>query len=169
MENLGGAVGIIVDDHNENIDGVLMSDDGTGGGIRIPSMLIGKKDGMKLHDWWMRASEEERKNMVVMAEFVMPYEEDNKVSWDFWMTSSSDRALDFLEDFQEMQESLGDNVVFNPHYVFWECNGCDADYIRDDCFAGGDYCAVEPSNDKIKGRDIIQEDLRQKCLYNSLA
>lgn len=168
MENLGGAVGIVVDDHNENIEGVLMSDDGTGGGIRIPSMLIGKGDGKKLIDWWSRASDEEKANLVIMAEFVMPFEEDNKVEWDFWMTSSSDRALDFLEDFREMQEKLGDNLKFTPHYVFWECQGCDNDYIRDDCFAGGDYCAVEPSNDKLKGKEIILEDLRQKCLYNSL-
>jgi len=59
MENLGGAVGIVVDDHNENIEGILMSDDGTGGGIRIPSMLIGKNDGKKLVEWWKRASPEE--------------------------------------------------------------------------------------------------------------
>lgn len=121
MENLGGAVGIVIDDHNENIQGVLMSDDGTGGGIRIPSMLIGKNDGKKLLDWWKSASDDEKANLVIMAEFVMPFEEDNKVTWDFWFTSSSDRALDFLEDFNEMQETLGDNVRFTPHYVFWEC------------------------------------------------
>lgn len=155
MENLGGAVGIVIDDHNENIQGVLMSDDGTGGGIRIPSMLIGKNDGKKLLDWWKSASDDEKANLVIMAEFVMPFEEDNKVTWDFWFTSSSDRALDFLEDFNEMQATLGENIKFTPHYVFWECQGCDQDYIRDDCYAGGDYCAVEPSNEKLKGKEII--------------
>ncbi len=28
-----------------------MSDDGTGGGIRIPSMIISKADGNKILDW----------------------------------------------------------------------------------------------------------------------
>lgn len=42
MENIGVAVGIIIDDKYENTDSIAMSDDGTGGGIRIPSMLIGK-------------------------------------------------------------------------------------------------------------------------------
>ena len=42
------------------IDEILMSDDGTGGGIRIPSMLIGTNDGDKLIDWYMKASEDER-------------------------------------------------------------------------------------------------------------
>ena len=41
MENIGVAVSIIIDNRAEMIDEILMSDDGTGGGIRIPSMLIG--------------------------------------------------------------------------------------------------------------------------------
>ena len=28
--------------------------------------------------------------------------------------------------------------------------------------------AVEPSNDKIAGHEIVDEDLRQKCLWNTL-
>ena len=52
MENIGVAVSIIIDNRPEMIDEILMSDDGTGGGIRIPSMLIGSKDGQKLIDWY---------------------------------------------------------------------------------------------------------------------
>lgn len=51
MEDAGAAVGIVVDYSNENIETVVMSDDGTGAGIRIPSMLISKKDGKKLIDF----------------------------------------------------------------------------------------------------------------------
>ena len=57
MENIGVAVGIIIDNNEEDVDNVIMSDDGTGGGIRIPSMLIGKTDGKKLLDFLKRASE----------------------------------------------------------------------------------------------------------------
>ena len=35
-------MGIVVDNSNEDIKNVIMSDDGTGAGIRIPSMLISK-------------------------------------------------------------------------------------------------------------------------------
>ena len=45
MENSGAAVAIIVDNRYEMTDDIIMSDDGTGGGIRIPSMLIGEYDG----------------------------------------------------------------------------------------------------------------------------
>jgi len=125
MENIGVAVGIVVDSYAENIKNILMSDDGTGGGIRIPSMLISRTDGDILLDWITNAGKQELESLVVMAEFVMPFEENNKVSYDFWFTSSSNRAIDFIEDFTPFQDGFEGQVNFTPHYVFWECIGCD--------------------------------------------
>lgn len=59
MEDIGVAVGIIIDETNENVDDIVMSDDGSGAGIRIPSMLISKKDGDKLLDFLKTATDEE--------------------------------------------------------------------------------------------------------------
>jgi len=53
MENIGVAVGIIID---TNTGSGIMSDDGTGGGIRIPSMLISRKDGDRLLNWYYDAT-----------------------------------------------------------------------------------------------------------------
>lgn len=53
----GGQLAIIIDNKNENITGVLMTDDGTGAGIRIPSVLIGNADGQKLKQFIATASE----------------------------------------------------------------------------------------------------------------
>ena len=58
MENMGVAVGIVVDNNAEGIDGVVMSDDGTGSGIRIPSMLISQADGKLLFDFLNNATAE---------------------------------------------------------------------------------------------------------------
>lgn len=168
MENIGVSVGIVIDEFSENVKNILMSDDGTGGGIRIPSMLISRTDGDILMNWLTNASPSDLNQLVIMAEFVMPFEENNKVEYDFWFTSSSNRAIDFIEDFKPFQEGFEGKVDFTPHYVFWECIGCDQRYIESDCYGGGKYCAVEPSNDAIKGREIVLEDLRQKCLYNKL-
>ena len=167
MENLGVAVAIIIDNRPEMIDEILMSDDGTGGGIRIPSMLIGTNDGDKLVNWYKQASDDEREQMVIMCEFVMP--EHDIVDLDFWFTSSSDRAIDFLEDFTSVETHLGSLLNFRPRYVFWECTNCDATYLDKDCFGGGRYCAVESSNANIKGRDIVLEDVRQLCLWENLS
>ncbi len=123
MENIGVAVSIIIDNRPEMIDEILMSDDGTGGGIRIPSMLIGTKDGDKILNWMKNASKSELASLVVMCEFVIP--EHDIVDIDFWFTSSSDRAIDFLEDFRKIEKQLGDKMNFKPRYVFWECTNCD--------------------------------------------
>jgi hypothetical protein len=165
MEGIGVAVGIVVDDKAEQIDDKLMSDDGTGNGIRIPSMLIGKKDGDKLLKWMSNMTKEEYKTLVVMCEFEMAFNDQDKVFFDFWYTSSSARSLDFLEDFHPMEEKLHGVAEFTPHFVFWDCPDCDPNYTSNDCFGGGKYCALEPSNMNIKGQEIILEDLRQACLW----
>jgi hypothetical protein len=40
----GGELAIVVDD-TDGFENLIMSDDGTGQGLRIPSMIISKKDG----------------------------------------------------------------------------------------------------------------------------
>jgi len=40
MEDAGAAIGIVVDNSNENTENVVMTDDGKGAGLRMPSMLI---------------------------------------------------------------------------------------------------------------------------------
>jgi hypothetical protein len=67
LENIGAAVAILVDNSDEEIENIVMSDDGTGGGIRIPSMLISKSDGKKLIDWLQRSSEQEIDQTAIMA------------------------------------------------------------------------------------------------------
>jgi hypothetical protein len=167
MENIGVSVAIIIDNTQEDIENVVMSDDGTGGGIRIPSMIISEADGKKLLDFVRRASATEFDSTAIMAEFVME-SPDNRVEYDLWFTSSNDRALDFVTDFQEYDTKFYDKVLFTPHYVFWKCPFCEEKYLKEDCYGAGKYCAVEPSNEQIKGREIIDEDLRQKCLYNQV-
>lgn len=167
MENIGVAVAILINDNDEDIDNVVMSDDGTGGGIRIPSMLITRTEGRKLLDFLKRASESELDQVAIMAQFVME-KPDNRVEYDVWFTSSNDRALDFISDFKEYDFKFNDKVLMTPHYVFWKCTFCEDQYLKNDCYGGGKYCAVEPTNENIKGREIIDEDLREKCLYSKL-
>ena len=57
MEDAGAAVGIVIDNSDENIEEIVMSDDGTGAGIRMPSMLISKNDGKKLIDFLQTADQ----------------------------------------------------------------------------------------------------------------
>jgi len=72
-----------------------MSDDGTGAGIRIPSVLVSKSDGQKLTDFMRTASQSELDQISVLIDFDMT-RPDNRVEYDLWYSSSNDLALDFL-------------------------------------------------------------------------
>lgn len=50
-ERAGASLVVVIDNKVENVTNVIMGDDGTGIGIRIPSMLIGKTDGQILKDF----------------------------------------------------------------------------------------------------------------------
>lgn len=53
-----------------------------------------------------------------------------------------------------------------PHYAFWECTDCEEDFVKMNCFSQGKYCAHDTNHEKLSGRLIMFEDLRQKCLFN---
>ena len=71
MEEAGVAVAIVVDNTDEDINEIVMSDDGSGSGIRIPSMLISKSDGEKLINFMNTATEEELSQISFLADFVL--------------------------------------------------------------------------------------------------
>ena len=55
----GGKVALIIDTENELEKELIMSDDGTGAGIRIPGVMIGKTSGKKLEEFMLSASEDD--------------------------------------------------------------------------------------------------------------
>jgi len=166
IEKAGAGMGLVVDSSDEPIENVVMSDDGTGAGIRIPSMLISKKDGIKLIDFLTTAKKELLDQIMVIATFDMR-SPDNRVEYDIWYSSSNDMALDFITKFSKVDKALGENVLMTPHFVFKPCMGagCTDEFKKDNCFADGKYCSSDPTHPKIKGVEIMLEDLRQMCIY----
>lgn len=151
MEEAGVAVGIVIDETDEDIDSIVMSDDGTGAGIRIPSMLISKVDGQKILDFFSTATQAELEQVSILADFTSSkHGEDNKVDYDVWYSSNNDLALDFLQDFMKIDKALGKGVKMTPRFVFWECIGCDQETLTQHCYGGGKYCA--DSGSKLTGR-----------------
>ena len=64
---------------------------------------------------------------------------DNRVEWDFWYTSSNNKAYEFLKGYHEFQQKLGSKTLFTPHFFFWSCTECDDNIIETDCFSKGKY------------------------------
>lgn len=145
IERAGGSLAVIIDDNIEDVNKVIMSDDGTGTGIRIPAMLIGKKEGQLLKDFLTKSDAKTAAQASLSAEFVFK-NQDNKVKWELWYTSTNDKALDFVRNFRENNKLIiADKATaaqFSPHIVTWACTTCDAEFKRKNCLSNGRYCAM---------------------------
>ena len=122
-----------------------MSDDGSGVGIRIPSMLISKKDGLLLLDFIKTATEKELEQLSMVAKFKL-HHDDNRVEYDIWLSSSNDQILDFIQDFGRIDKKFDESVLMTPHYSFWKCENCDEEFVSNNCFAKGAYCAHDSNH-----------------------
>ena len=165
-QDIGASAVVIADSSNEDPRGVLMSDDGTGGNLNIPTFLI-KKDDAAL----FRTTMEEiayRGVVSLTLSFEMQHGLTN-VTYDVWMSSDQELVRSFLNDFSQYARKLDKVTVFTPHYVLWYCSECrKGGYKKDnlDCVSSGRYCAPDPDGvGPLTGKHVVLEDLRQICVY----
>lgn len=134
-ERAGASLVVVIDSKMENVTNVIMGDDGTGVGIRIPSMLIGKSDGQILKDF-----AEGKQSATLSAEFNVKASE-HQADIEFWYSSNNVRALDFLKEFDNYAHQLGTYVTFTPRFVTWACPMCESSFKKEECLSDGKYCA----------------------------
>lgn len=82
-ERAGASLLVVVDSRYENITNVIMGDDGTGTGIRIPSMLVGKSDGEQLIKF-----AKQKLGATLAAEFAVKEKHDS-ASIEIWYSSNN--------------------------------------------------------------------------------
>lgn len=73
VQRIGGLFALIVNNNDENINKMILSDDGTGSDIYIPTVLISKKDGERLKKYMIenKNSPASLRNIVLSIEFRM--------------------------------------------------------------------------------------------------
>jgi len=144
IERHGGSMAIIIDEREkDDISKVIMSDDGTGAGIRIPAMLISRTDGDSIIEWITHASPDGQKQASIKASFLTEFYEDGKVMVEYWYTSGDDRSLDFMRDISKYVERLSSAITWTPRFVTWACPHCDDSFKNKDCVSNGKYCAMK--------------------------
>lgn len=164
-QRAGASLLVVVDSKAENVTNVIMGDDGTGTGIRIPAMLIGKTDGEMLIEF-----AKEKRGATLSAEFSVK-EKSNFAHVEFWMSSNNLRALDFIKEFDKYAHKLKGYAEIRPRFVTWPCENCAADFKNTECFSNGKYCApnhLQNDFNRAEGNQIILEDLREACLHKEL-
>lgn len=147
---------------SDDLQRVVMADDGYGSTVKIPSVLISNSEGEKL------LKSMETGPVIVELRWDIPRAE--VVLADFWMSSGSEESLDFLERFKESAETLKYHLQFVPHYhVFSLPPGSSYGHLCVDA-AVAKHCAPDPDGPgPITGQMVVHEDVRELCLYHVTA
>mmetsp|Transcript_64681 Transcript_64681/g.152044 ORF Transcript_64681/g.152044 Transcript_64681/m.152044 type:complete len:490 (-) Transcript_64681:7-1476(-) len=166
-----GAQAVVVVDREsstatvEDIQNVIMSDDGWGDSVQIPSILVSKSEGHLLID--------AAKHGTVMVELSWDIPRAQVVLMDFWMSSGDRLAVKFLEKFQPYALALGQHLQFAPRFnIFTPDKGLQGVDESQLCVIEGSesFCAMDPDGGgPVTGEDVVNEDVRQLCLWNTTA
>ena len=116
----------------EDIQRVIMADDGWGENILIPTMLISRFDGSKLIDA-VAAGRRQTPPADVLVELAWDIPRAEVVMMDFWMSSGSRETNEFLERFKAVAEGMKNFLQFVPHYHIFSLP---ADYIVESAGTG---------------------------------
>jgi len=168
-----GAV-IVVDSKNstltrEDIEHIIMADDGWGTKIKIPSILLTHADGQRLIDAVVHAQEAGNKDeQAVFAELEWNIPQKDVVAVDFWTDAANEQGTRFLVDYSKDAETLKGHLRFSPHYHIFSLPVDYNDLCKDRNTAK--FCADDPDGPgDITGHDVVLEDLRQLCLFSVTA
>ena len=165
IERAGGALAVIIDNKNEDIKDLILSDDGSGQGIRIPALLVNKHEGEQLKEFLKDADPETKKLVSLTAEFNIEVRDDNEVNVELWYTTSDDKSLDFLRNFEQFVQPILKDINFKVRTVTTSCPHCEIGWKKKNCVSDGKYCAIKHEHNlHLDGREIIIENLRHYCL-----
>lgn len=159
-----GAHAVIVVDEEDSkspadIREEIVKDDGFGEGIHIPTVLVSKEEGEKL----LEAVAVE--DVVVELSWTVPT--SRVVELDLWMSSGSQRSLQFLKEFSPKRRALNEIMRFTPHYFVTSMPAPNPAVYNDLCVDDtGELCAEDPdAGGLVTGRDVLEEDVRQLCIH----
>lgn len=95
IERQGVKLAIINDNQEEDAENLIMSDDGTGRSINIPSFIIGRKESAMIKDELSKKAGSQSVYIKAELEMVHP---DNRVEYEFWYSTILDIEFDKLVD-----------------------------------------------------------------------
>jgi hypothetical protein len=139
----------------------IMADDGSGGDVTIPALLLYKKDADKIKKTL-------KGNEPVLA--MLGWQEPKTtefISYSMWMNPLSNQTRDIVKAFSPIAIELGQKALFHPHYMILDgaisnCVGGNHAACGDMCTNYGRYCFA---SHHIPGAVVVAETLRRICIW----
>lgn len=169
VQEIGGALALVVDSQDRNPEGLVMVDDGTAYEIVIPTILISRSDGQKIKQTVLdtesenKAKTKHKEFVVLMVNFEME-KPDDRVEYDFWYTSGDLHALKFLKKMRKYNNKLGAHVLMTPHMIVRKCHDCTGETANCIQYDQEYYCA--PYSDSVlDSRMALERGVEELCIY----
>lgn len=144
---------------NSNIQTILMSDDGTGRDITIPTLMVRKEDGDKLRRYLSKNQYYEKNFVTLKASFDV-WQSDN-VKYDIYFAASQMYFYKFLKEMAYFHKLLNNTTPMTAHFRVHSFSRGDLE-TNLDCYSNGKYCLF---NDiQATGRQVLTEQIRQICI-----
>jgi hypothetical protein len=170
VETIGGHIALIINNVKvQDIETVIMGDDGNGKSITIPGVLITKEDGEIIKTYYRNNINKIHSNPIIF-EIDFEMETSDKVTLDVYFESNDFNMLRLLRDiyYHDYFYYLKDSIKFTPRFVTYvhpQYNFTEFNNVKSkDCIAGGRYCATS-RDPNITGKDVIKQNLKMKCAY----
>ena len=148
----------------------IMADDGSGGDITIPTILLFKQDADPIKSYL-------EGNGEVKMELIWPSVilDEQHVEWDLWTSPTDNISTDFKNEFKAAVEAFGESASMTPHMYIYDgiASRCRQTSTQENicfnlCTNEGRYCVPDPDGDLnhgISGADVVTESVRRLCIW----
>ena len=105
VQNAGGKVALIINSDDVNVEQIIMSDDGTASDIMIPLVLISKKDGEVLKDYYRKNKNNPiaLKSIILDVDFQIEHS-SNTAKVEIFMNSYSEEVYKLMSDLKKFKD-----------------------------------------------------------------
>lgn len=159
-----GAKAVLIVDHEglarEEVQYIVMADDGWGENIKIPSILLSKADGEFIVSGILK-----NKGQPPVVELSWDLHQRHTAKMDLWTSPGVYSGARFLTEYAPHARALGHSMHFQPHY-----HAVSLHLTVDDnklCIDGRvDLCTEDPDQaGPVTGEAILYESVRQFCIW----
>ena len=146
----------------------IVADDGSGGDITIPSMLLQKSDAAAIKG---QLNSKDGKGIAVGSLSWHRPTFESQVSMDYFHSPVDSHAMTLLTNFSVVHAAMKEQLKFQPHYSLLDGEklGCvgKAEKKDDPCYElctnNGRYCSYP--HRETPGKAVVKESLRRMCLW----
>ena len=118
-QNIGARLLIVVDDKEDDMDNIVMIDDGSAGNLYIPTLMIRKIDGSTIKDYL-----ENEKPVALSVSFDIK-DTTKQVKYDLWLSSANFKSYLSVKEIAQIANDFSKKeAVFTPHYGLRICYVC---------------------------------------------